>query len=655
MGAKYLNQKGSIGKLETKNRLIMSAMGVGLGQWNGDVTDEFIRFYEERAKGGAGLIITEITRVNEEHGIGEHDQISLANDSNIPSWTKLVDALHTHGTKLFAQIHHPGKEANSQLLGGKETVSSSAIPSAVAPQPTRALTTEEVENLVQDFANAAVRAKKAGVDGVEIHGAHGYLISQFLSAHCNHREDKYGGSLENRQRFLIEIVQAVKKSCGADYPVSVRLSGSDFMDMFGVENGVTLEESIQTAIACEKVGVDLINVSSGCHETGNTIVEPTSYEQGWKVFLAAEIRKHISIPVATTGVIREPEFADSLIENGTTDFIAMGRSWLADSQWGNKAIEGLSDDIRKCTGCMYCFETAGNSLITGGCPASCAVNPRMGRETVYEEDLKQDGDGRVVVVVGAGPAGLEASIVLAERGFRVVLLEKKAYLGGQMYLSSLPPHKEKMGYFIKYCEKKLKDLNVEVHLNTVASADSIKAYNPYAVILATGSTSVLPGSIKGIDGEHVYTPEKILTGEIVLQNKKVCVVGSGLTGLETAEFLAAQGNEAAVFEMQDSIGPGAFPLVLMDVTGALQKLNVSMNPGHRLVEIRKDCAVFETSEGQTVEYSCDAVVMSLGVRPVNQLKEELAGLERVFAIGDADKTGRIAQAVETGFKAALAL
>ena len=325
MSLELIAQNGKIGQLEIKNRLIMTAMGVGLGEWEGNVTDEFIRFYADRAKGGAGLIITEISRVNEEHGVGEHDQISLAKDSVIPSWTKLADAVHQYGSKVFAQLQHPGKETNTALLGGQATVSSSPIPSAVGPQPTRALETEEVESLVKDFAAAAVRAKKAGVDGVEIHAAHGYLISQFLSAHANHRTDKYGGSLENRQRFLLEIIAAIRQECGPDYPISIRLSGSEFMEMIGVTNGITLDETIQTATACEKAGVNLINVSSGCHETGNTIVEPTSYAQGWKVSLAKEIRKHISIPVATTGVIRDPEFAESLLEDGTTDFIALGR------------------------------------------------------------------------------------------------------------------------------------------------------------------------------------------------------------------------------------------------------------------------------------------------------------------------------------------
>jgi 2,4-dienoyl-CoA reductase-like NADH-dependent reductase (Old Yellow Enzyme family)/thioredoxin reductase len=655
MSVEYMSKKGTIGTIETKNRLIMTAMGVGLGEWEGNVTDEFREFYAERAKGGAGLIITEIVRVNEEHGIGEHDQISLAKDSNIPSWKKLADALHQYDTKIFAQLHHPGKETYTALLDGKNTVSSSPIPSAMGQQPTRALTTEEVQALVKDFGAAAVRAKKAGVDGVELHAAHGYLIAQFLSAHANHREDQYGGSLENRQRFLLEIIDEIHKVCGNDYPISVRLSGSEFMESIGVQNGITLEEAAATAAACEKAGVDLINVSAGCYETGNTIVEPTSYEQGWKVYLAREIRKHVSIPVATTGVIRDPEYAEEILRDGTTDFIAMGRSWLADSEWGVKALAGKGCDIRKCTGCMYCFETAGNTLVTGGGAASCAVNPRMGRETVYPAEVKQDGDGRKVVVVGAGPGGLEAAMTLARRGFSVTLLEKNSYLGGQMYLSSLPPHKAKMHYFISYAKKQMEDLGVEVRLNTAADAAMIKEMNPYAVVIATGSAPVMPRSIQGIDGKNVYSPVEVLTQEVELKDKKVCIIGSGLTGLETGEFLVERGCEVSIYEMQDKIAPGGFALVSMEETGALAKAGVRMCPGHKLLELREDCAVFEDNAGFVIEEPCEAAVVSLGIRPVNQLKEELAGMDNVFVIGDAEKLGRIPQAVEGGYRVAMEL
>jgi NADPH-dependent 2,4-dienoyl-CoA reductase/sulfur reductase-like enzyme len=304
---------------------------------------------------------------------------------------------------------------------------------------------------------------------------------------------------------------------------------------------------------------------------------------------------------------------------------------------------------------MYCFETAGNTLVTGGGAASCSVNPRMGRETQYPAEVAKDGDGRKVVVVGAGPGGLEAAMTAAERGFSVTLLEKNSYLGGQMYLSSLPPHKAKMHYFISYAEKQMKDLGVEVRLNTAADAAMIKEMNPYAVIIATGSAPVMPRSIKGIDGDNVYSPVEVLTEAVEIKDKRVCIIGSGLTGLETGEFLVEKGCEVSIYEMQDKIAPGGFALVSMEEEGALAKAGVRMCPGHKLLELRSDAAVFEDNAGFVIEEPCDVAVVSLGIRPVNNLKEELADLPNVSVIGDAGQLGRIPQAVEGGYKAALAL
>ena len=653
MSFEHISAKGHVGNLEIKNRLIMTAMGVGVGDPSGEATDQFIRYYTERAKGGAGLIITEVVRVNEVHGICECDQLSLATDKTIPSFKKLADSVHQYDTKIFAQLHHPGRETYLALNPTvTETVSSSAIPSVTGPQPTRALEVEEIEALVQEFAAAAVRAKSAGLDGVEIHAGHGYLVHQFLSANVNKRTDKYGGSLENRRRFLLEIISAIKEACGEDYPISVRLSSSEFLDVVGIRDGITLEESIGTAIACEKAGVDLINVSAGTYFTGTTIVEPTSYEQGWKLPLAAAIKQQLSIPVSATGVIRDPEFAEKVLADGMVDFIAMGRSWLADPEWGVKAIEGRSEDIRKCTGCMYCFETASETLITGHSHAFCAINPYMGQETEYD-DLKKDGNGRKVVVVGGGPAGMEAAMILAEREFNVTLFEKNDRLGGQMYFASLPPKRGKMANFIRFAEVRLKKLGVDVRLNTKVSADEIRAMNPYATFVCSGSTPILPKSIPGIDGDNVFTPPEILTRKVEFTGQKIVVAGGGLTGMETAEFLQEDGNDVTNFDMLPAMGLGAFQLLVMDETSLLAKCGVRAMPGHKLVEIRKNSVLVEDTAGYQIELPCDAVVMSLGVRSVNTLAAELEGMDNVFVLGEAEKGGqRVPQAVHPAFEAA---
>ena len=647
-----LNSPCKVGNVEIKNRLIMTAMGVGLGEHEGKATDDFIAFYARRAQGGCGLIITEITRVTEGHGIGEYDQLSLSKDENIESFSKLADAIHQFDSRIFVQLQHPGRETYLALTGTDALVSSSPIPSVAFPQPTRALTIEEIRELISQFGDAALRAKKAGIDGVEIHGAHGYLVQQFLSANDNKRTDAYGGNRENRRRFLMEIIADIQKKCGLDYPISVRLSSSEFLDSVGIRSGITIDETIKTAIALEKAGVALLNISAGTYFTGATIVEPTSYEQGWKIPFASEIRKHVSIPVAATGVIREASYAEQLIDNDIVDFAALGRPWLCDPDFGNKALSGHGENIRKCMSCVYCFDTAGETLVTGGGHAKCAVNPEMGNETIYT-DLKKDGDHRKVVVVGAGPGGLKAAITLAKRDFAVTLFEKNPYLGGQLYLASLPPHKQKMGYFIQYAEKQLKDLGVDVRLGTAADAEKIKALNPYAVILATGSEPIKPGRIPGIHNPNVYTPVEILRKDVILENQKVAVIGSGLTGMETAITLQTAGNEVTIVEMLDVCGAGGGQTVIMDERGTLARLGVVTMPGHRLVEIKGHSIIVADNADFQIEVECDSVVVSLGVRSVNPLEEELSGIENIHVIGEAKQAGkRIADATHAAFQVA---
>lgn len=651
MNEKLLEKKGYIGKLELKNRLVMTAMGIGYADHEGNATDEIIDFYAERAKGGAGLIITEVTQVNNVHGVAEYDQLALVTDSTIPSFKKLVDAVHKYDSKIFIQLHHPGRQTYSILNGNKPVVSASAIPCGLCQQETRALETEEVENLVQDFVNAAIRAQKSGADGVEIHAAHGYLIAQFLSSHTNKRTDKYGGSFENKTRFLTEIIKGIKASCGEDYPVAVRISANEYYETIGVEDGIKPEEGLKIAITAQEAGADMIDVSAGNYETGSATIEPTSYAQGWRVDTAKYIKTGLTIPVVGTSVIREPEFAEMLLKENYMDFIGMGRAWLADSNWGVKAIEGRSDDIRKCLSCMYCFECLLASQMESSEGTTCAINPRVGKEAQYPEPIK-DGANRKITVIGGGPGGMEAAMIFGKRGFDVTLFEKSDRLGGQLYLSSIPPKKDKMKWFIDYCKKQLNDYHVCIQLNTECTAEMVKDINPFAVIIATGSKPIKPTSIKGVEGKNVFTPDEILSGEVVIKDKNVCVIGSGLTGLETSEYLAEFGNKVTIYEMTDQIGGDAFPGVVMDVVGALTRAGVKMFTGHKLIEIKEDQIILELQAGSNVEKSCDAVVLSLGIEPVNNLKDELKELKNIYSIGDAATIGRIAQAVAAGYEIA---
>ncbi|MBY0096113.1 NAD(P)/FAD-dependent oxidoreductase [Mesobacillus maritimus] len=651
MSQKYQNlfSPGKIGTLELKNRVVMTAMGTGFANPDGTPSERIIKYYEERAKGGVGLIVTEVTRVNDDHGKASDGQLSVSKDENIEALKVFADRIHQYGTKLFVQLHHPGRQNASAAIGGQPVVGPSAIPCGLMQEETRALTTEEVEGLVEDFVNGAKRAKAAGIDGVELHAAHGYLLNQFLSPYTNKRTDKYGGSFENRLRFIEEIINGIRRECG-DFPLMVRLSVDEYLDTIGApEPGIVLEEGVKIVQALEKLGIDAIDVSSGIYETMNTIVEPTSYPQGWRTHLSQAVKAAVNIPVLAANVIRKPEFAEELLSSHTIDFVGIGRGLLADPEWVNKAAEGRECDIRNCISCLHCFE----SIFAGN--LECAVNPRMGRELEYDH-LQKDGQGQTVAIIGAGPAGMESARVLALRGFKPVIFEKEATVGGQLLLANKPPQKEKIDWLIEYLDNQLKQLGVEVRLNTMATVEEISKLSPYAVFIATGADAFIPG-IEGSNLEHVYTTTDILNGAVNLEGKNIAVIGSGMTGLETAELLAEQGNTVTVYEMATQIGAGAYFQNLIDVTTKLARLGVGLHPVHKLHKILDRSIVLEKLDtNEMVETPVDAVVLSLGVRPNNTIANEMKGnFANVKCIGDVNAPREIAQAMSEGYTEAFNL
>lgn len=634
-----LFQKGRIGKLELKNRIVMPAMGVSLATSTGEASDEMIRYYEERAKGGCGLIITEITRINDEHGVGTSNQLAVTDSRDIPRLQRLANTVHKYDTKLFVQLHHPGRQTYSRLIGGKQIVAPSAVMCNVIKEMPRALTTEECQEIVKEFIKGAVIAKTAGVDGVEIHAAHGYLINQFLSPHTNKRTDKYGGSFHNRIRILEEIVTGIKYMCGADYPISVRISADEFL-----EDGLKLEDTIKIARTLESYGVDAINVSSGTYETGATIVEPGSFAQGWKKHLATAVRKNVKVPVIAVNNVKQPCVAETLLEEGVCDFVAIGRGQLADENWAAKAKSGREDEIRSCIGCLHCFKT-----LNTGRHISCAVNPRLGRELEYK-DYEKNGEGKTVAVIGGGPGGMQAALVLAERNYQVVLIEKENELGGTLNVADKPLLKEKITLLRKGMETQVrKHANIEIRLGEKANVEMVKELNPEAVFVACGATPIVP-SLPGIDSAKVVTAEDVLSGK-AKANGKVAVIGSGLTGCETAEKLADEGHQIALLEMAKTIGAGIYPSILVDIMGRLKKHNPMILPGHQMAAVtEKGVLAVNVANGNKVEIEADTIVLALGVRPRRNLVEEFeTAFEEVRVIGDAAKGGRIVEAVEDGF------
>ncbi len=687
MAYEKLFTPGRIGNVEIKNRVVMPPMMLGFGQFDGTPTEAMMDYYEERAIGGAGLIVTEITRVNDFSGASAFAQLAISHDYHIAPLKAMIDRVHRHGAKMFIQLHHPGRQNLGLLMGtvplsiamerilgkaydkmffkvapiGKKLMEKDIVLKTYSPSEceraysaeslNREMTVKEIRQIMQQFIDGAVRAQKAGADGVELHAAHGYLIQQFLSPYTNRRTDEYGGSFENRMRFLLEILEGIKSACGRDFPIIVRLSVDECYKEIGKPGiGYTLQDGIQMAKAIEKAGADAIDVSSAGYDTYNYWLEPTSFEPGWRKYMAAAVKKEVKIPVLAANLIRSPEQAEAQLEEGIQDFVCLGRPHIADPYWANKAKTGRADEIKRCICCLYCMESMQTNAYKGT-HANCSVNPRLGHEG---DILSRDGKGKTVVIVGAGPAGLSAAETLGKRGFKPIILEKDAVVGGQLQLANKPPLKEKINWCIEDLVTAAQKNGAQIRCNTPATVEAVSELEPYAVILATGAVAVKPHSISGTDLENVCTTTEILNGSVQLKNKNVAVIGSGMTGLETAELLCENGNRVTVVEMADSIAPGTWMQHIDDCMPRLKAAGTKFITGHKLCSIFHDHIELNAVGTDNLRLvDTDFVVLSLGVRSDNSLYDSLKSrFERVFVIGDAEKTGRIADATAAGYQVA---
>ena len=646
-----LFEKGRIGNVEIKNRLVMTPMGTNLAELDGTVGSAMLAYFEARAIGGCGLIMPEICRVNDVHGAGMLRQISATKDLHIPGLAKLAETVHKHGSKIFIQLHHPGREGSSDLIGGQPCVSASDRMCKVSMQETRPLTLNEIHELVGQFGDAALRCKKAGIDGIELHCAHGYLLQQFLSPYTNQRTDEYGGSFENRMRIVLEIIEDIRKKCGPDFPLGCRVSVDEFLEHVGVtEDYIHIQDGVKICMTLEAAGVDFIDVSCALYETGLMAVEPISFPQGWRKQFIKAVKDHVKVPVIAVSSIREPEVAEAFLEEDIVDFVGMGRSWLADPEWGKKVQEGRVSELKKCINCLRCFETL-MGWNAQAIPFQCAVNPRTCNEYKYG-DLVPDTGGHKVVVVGGGPGGMTAAETLAKRGVKVTLIDRQETLGGTVNLAKKPPLKERMEWIADYYRDSFEKLGVEVQLGKEATADDIAALEPDAVVLATGSVSVFPKSIPGIDGDNVYTIEDVLGGKKEITAKSVAMIGAGLTGLEAGEYLGEKGLKVTFVDMLKAAGTNAYKNNVLDIMSRLNKMDIAWALGHALKEILPDGVLVEdvdTKEEKKIE--ADAVVLSLGYKPDQSLK---AALEEkgipVKLVGSAIKDGTIGPATTTGYE-----
>ena len=622
-----------IGKTTLKNRIIMAPTGTALASSSGEITDHFVAYYKARAKGGAGLIVVEVTPVD--YITGRSGPIGPRADSvkYQYGWQRLADAVHPYGAKIIAQLQHPGNQTMELFNDGNKLLSPSGVKCLVQPDTPREMSNAEIYEMIQKFISAAVMLRDAGLDGVEIHGAHGYLVNQFFSSHTNRRDDEFGGSFENRMRFAAKIIDGIRKACGECFIISIRLTLDEH-----TAYGFGLEEGVRIAKYCAGLGVDLISASNGTYETMETNLESPGYEQGWRIYLAEAVKQVVDIPVAGVGVLREPQIIEDILAAGRCDLAAIGRGWMAEPEWVEKVRTNREDELRKCTSCCHCFDQLNKNRIV-----TCALNPEKGHEFEYGA-LRLTGEGKTVIVIGGGPGGMEAARVLSMRKFKVILFEKAEKLGGQLLPASKPIGKEKIEWVVEYGETMLKILGVDIRLNTEATLDGIRREDPYAVFIATGGTPDTT-SIIGAEQPHVKSAAQWLMEQPDVAGKTVCVVGGGMTGCETAVTIAASGGHVTIIEMLDEICGDAFIVNKIAVMQNIEKYGVKVMAGYKTIKIGKTDLILETEKRERLSVPAETVILSLGTNPVNDLFDGVSKFcNRTFILGDAVTPGTIADA-----------
>lgn len=644
----HLFTPGKIGPMEVKNRLVMPPTEILAAGFNGEMSDDLIRFYEERARAGVGLIITCYASVDDEYSQSfAGAQLRATDPRLIGGYTKLARTLHKYGCKVMTQIYMAGRQAVPSAITGKRIVAPSAVGYSLYDQIPEEMTLDEIHAAVKKFGRSAKLLQNASFDGVEVLAAGGYLINEFLSPYSNKRTDEYGGSFENRFRFLREVCEEIRSRCGKGFALSVRFSADEFLG----DAGYGLDEGIRIAKALEGLGVDCLDINNSNQEKRYYIIEPITFKTGWKSYIIKAIKDAVSIPVIATNVIKRPQDAERMLADGLMDFAAVARGNMADEEWARKARDGRFDEIRPCIGCLHCLdETAVFRR------SECAVNARMAREAEFDEP-RHDMEGRAVVVVGAGPAGMNAATVMRRRGADVTVIERNDWFGGAVELGGRTVDKEPMAWLADYYRTMAEKLGINVLLHTEATPELIDSYHPYAVFVGTGVTPIVPRSIPGLDREDVVTVERVLSQRLSWQGKRIVVVGGGMTGCECAEMLTMAGNEVSLLEMRDKLAPEVGRDNLVTVLENLEKYGARILTSHKLIAVGNGGVEYEdATTGERGVIPTDIVILSLGGRPDTRLYDQIKdAYEHVELIGDAKHPGRVFSATRSGFDAAWVL
>jgi 2,4-dienoyl-CoA reductase-like NADH-dependent reductase (Old Yellow Enzyme family)/thioredoxin reductase len=647
---KKIFEPTSIGRMQLKNRIVMPPMGTNYAEAGGVISQRMLDYYEARARGGVGLIIVEGSAPGLQcitfPQASPSYQASLGDDKFIPGWQKLTDAAHKYDAKVAIQIMHATLENwNGKVV--QVSPSPVVVPArfmGIAGGPPYELTVEEITERVKWFASAARRARGAGFDGVEIHGAHQYLVAAFLSSATNQRKDKYGGTVENKARFLVEILQAIREEAGQDFPVWVRINAQEW----GVEDGVTIEETKQVVPLVVEAGAQAIHVSG--YGAGSYITSaPIADTPGFLVPLAEQIKAVTNVPVIAVGRL-DIELGERILEEGKADLIAIGRRLMADPDLSNKAAEGRFGEITPCIGCMECIDRL--LFDADGEGVSCVVNPALGRECEYK--VKPASKAKNVVVVGGGPAGMQAAIVAAQRGHKVTLYEKDAKLGGQLSIAALPPFKADISPWIDYLVSRIREAGVAVKLNTDATAEIIMKGNPDAVVIATGGTPLMP-EIPGIDKSNVVTAQDVLSGKVEAKHN-VVIIGGGMVGCETGHYLVEQGKTVTIIEILKRMANDMFFMARRRLMNGLRSKKVTLLTSASCEEIKEGSVQVTTAEGKQETIPTDTVVIAVGYKANNHLYKTLEGkVPEIYCVGDSSEPRRILEATSEGYRTGLAL
>ena len=628
-----------VGETVVKNRVFMPPISTNLAD-KGYVTDALVAHYAARAKGGVGLIVTEVTTVEPTY-IYLPGDMSIHDDSFIPGWKKLTEAVHQYDCKILPQLFHPAYMA-FPIPGTPRLIAPSNVGPYYAKEAPRSVTKEELKVIIKQFGEAALRVKTAGADGVEIHAAHAHgLLGGFLSPLYNKRTDEYGGDISCRLRLTLEVIEEVRKMCGKDFIIDVRISGDEYTD-----GGLNINDMIYVSKTLEKAGVDMLHVSGGTTIARGSSIPAPGTKMGSHALLSEEIKKHVSIPVATVGRITEPWIADELIANDKADICMMGRANLCDAEFVNKAMDGHVEDIRPCIGCLRCL-----TGIMFGKRVSCTINPSL--EIENEDTIKEAEEKKNILVIGSGPAGMEAAFVAHKRGHHVVLCEKDDKLGGEMNLAAVPIAKQDLTLVIKYMAHKLE--GVDVRLNTEVTLEMLKnEFKDYEVIAGTGASPIVINPFTQF--KSWMTADDVLAGR-AFPGRKIVIIGGGSVGCETADYLAPlindlfpRNRDVTILEMANG--------VMMNESGPGRSLLVRrmMEKGVKIITSAKVDSVTETEINYTQDdvthtiKDADTLIFAAGYKKnpaVEEMLEE-SGLN-YHMIGDAHEIGNIKTAITEAY------